>query len=132
MNERRKFLVQWGAAAATAALSPMAVAKHGWGNRSRAPNAREVFRKQIGKRFTLTSVLDGATTSVKLSAVRDGYVQPGLEQFTLKFGDPNGARLGEGLCHVQVDGLEDFALFVSPSEDGAQSHGYRAHFSLLV
>lgn len=131
MNERRKFLVQCGAAAMTAGLGPLTVSAGTVAPWSGPGRAVDRFRPLLGERFVLSDRTTGAEATVRLDAVDDGPARAGLEQFTLRFDDARGPRLTEGTYRARSHAMQDFDLFVSPTGEDDAADGYRAHFCLL-
>ncbi len=132
MNERRKFLFQFGAVAALAGLGPVVASASTLAPSSGSSSVCDRFRALLNQSFVLRDPAGDAEVKVRLTAVEDRPLQAGLEQFTLHFDGADGPRLPEGLYRVRSKAMQSFDLFVSPAGADDGPTAYRAVFSLLT
>ncbi len=132
MNGRRKFIVQCSAVAAMASIGPLAVSAASMATSVGLSRTGDRFRALLDKRFILRKASAGTEAVVRLTAVRQGPVHPGLEQFSLHFDGTGGPQLPEGIYRVHSPVLESFDLFVSPAGEEDGPVAYQASFSLLT
>lgn len=128
--KRRDFIAS-GAGAAALTLGPGASAHVASALAGGAAPSfgKAAFAALVDQRFALPDGRPGA--SPVLAEVRDAPADdPRVEQFSLRFADPEARLRTAGIQTLQHPALGTFALYLVPADAGAAS--FRADFSLLA
>ena len=135
MNQRRKFLIQFGAVTVMALLAPRAtLARLPGGAEATDPSgdlSKDDFKTMLRSSFYFYDTSARYQAQVKLVQVRDYSSSTALEQFGLVFRGSSQTPLPEGLYTASGWNRAPFQIFIKPIKGDARRCYYVADFSLL-
>jgi hypothetical protein len=93
--------------------------------------SKAIFFEVLNTHFHLRTDT-GESVDLELIELKDGYVSPGQEQFSLKFRGPGQFILPQKTYHLDQDRIGPFDLFIVPIGRDKDESYYEAVFNRLI